>query len=178
MTQLNPATPHPTPSLRRRLVCMMIYEAALVFGVIFFASLIFDVSTQSRSAMTLRLAREVFLFFVIGTYFVFFWRRGGQTLAMQTWQIKLVNDDYSAVPLAKAVVRYCLAWMWFLPGIIVAYQLNLKDAQLAIPIVIGFCAWAATVFFTKDGQFLHDKLAKTRLIEIPKSDKRIKQDQI
>ena len=67
MTQLHPATPYPTPSLKRRLVCMMIYEAALVFGVIFFASFIFDVSTQSKSALTLRLAREAFLFFVIGS---------------------------------------------------------------------------------------------------------------
>ena len=51
-----------TPSLKRRLVCMIIYEAALVFGVIFFASFIFDVTTQSKSALSLRLAREVFLF--------------------------------------------------------------------------------------------------------------------
>lgn len=167
-----------TPSLKRRLVCMIIYEAALVFGVIFFSSFIFDVTTQSKSALSLRLAREVFLFFVIGSYFVFFWRRGGQTLAMQTWRIKLVNDDFSRIPLTKAIVRYCLAWLWFLPGLAVAYQLNLKNAQLAIPVVIGFCCWAATALFIKDGQFLHDKLAKTRLIEIPKSEKKLESDQI
>ncbi len=147
---------------------MMIYEAALVFGVIFFASFIFDVSTQSKSAMTMRLAREVFLFFVIGSYFVFFWRRSGQTLAMQTWRIKLVNDDDQRVPLVKAAVRYCLAWMWFLPGLIISYQLELKNSQIAIPVAIGFCVWAATALFIKDGQFLHDKLAKTRLVEVPK----------
>jgi len=161
--------PHyPTPTLKRRLVCMMIYEAALVFGVIFFASFIFDVSTQSKSALTMRLAREIFLFFVIGSYFVFFWRRSGQTLAMQTWRIKVVNDDNQRVPLVKAIVRYCLAWMWFLPGFIVSYQLGLKNSQIAIPVAIGFCAWAATALFVKDGQFLHDKLAKTRLVEVPK----------
>ncbi|WP_329605033.1 RDD family protein [Undibacterium flavidum] len=168
MTQNNSAPQFPTPSLKRRLVCMMIYEAALIFGVIFFASFIFDVSTQSKSALTMRLAREIFLFFVIGSYFVFFWQRSGQTLAMQTWRIKLVNDDYQRVPVIKAVVRYCLAWMWFLPGFIVAYQFGLKNAQLAIPVALGFCGWAATAFFVKDGQFLHDKLAKTRLIELPK----------
>lgn len=169
MNQINPAPQYPAPTLKRRLVCMLIYEAALVFGVIFFASFVFDVSTQSKSALTMRLAREIFLFFVIGSYFIFFWRRGGQTLAMQTWRIKLVNDDFQRVPLIKAVVRYCLAWLWFLPGFIIAHQFGLKNAQLAVPIVIGFCAWAATVFFIKDGQFLHDKLAKTRLIELPKS---------
>lgn len=168
VTQQHSAPHYPTPTLKRRLVCMLIYEAALVFGVIFFASFVFDVSTQSKSALTMRLAREFFLFFIIGSYFVFFWRRSGQTLAMQTWRIKLVNDDYQRVPLIKAVVRYCLAWLWFLPGFIIAYQFGLKNSQIAIPVAIGFCSWAATALFIKDGQFLHDKLAKTRLVELPK----------
>jgi uncharacterized RDD family membrane protein YckC len=168
VNQIDPAAQYPTPSLKRRLVCMLIYEAALVFGVVFFAGAIFDISTQSKSALTLRHARETFLFFIIGSYFIFFWRRGGQTLAMQTWRIKLVNDDYQRVPLIKAIVRYCLAWMWFLPGFIIAYQFGLKNAELVIPTAIGFCFWAATALFIKDGQFLHDKLAKTRLIEVSK----------
>lgn len=147
---------------------MMIYEAALVFGVLFFADAVFDIATQSKSALTFRHARVVLIFFVMGSYFIFFWRRSGQTLAMQTWRIKLVNDNYQRVPLIKAIVRYCLAWMWFLPGFIIAYQIGLKDARLLIPVTIGFCAWAATALFVKDGQFLHDKLAKTRLVEVPK----------
>ncbi|MBR7798737.1 RDD family protein [Undibacterium sp. FT137W] len=149
---------------------MLIYEAALVFGVVFFASFVFDVSTQSKSALSLRLMREVFLFFVIGGYFVFFWRRSGQTLAMQTWRIKLVNDDLGKVPLVKAIVRYCLAWLWVLPGFILSYQFGLKNAQLLIPVLVCFCIWASLTFFAKDGQFLHDKLAKTRLIQLPKQN--------
>jgi uncharacterized RDD family membrane protein YckC len=148
----------------------MIYEALLVFGVIFFVSSIFDIATQSRHALHLRHTREALLFFVIGAYFVFFWRRSGQTLAMQTWQIKLVNDDDQQIPVVKAIVRYCLAWMWFLPGFIVSSQLSLKNSYIAIPVTIGFCTWAATALFVKDGQFLHDRLAKTRLVQLPKPE--------
>ena len=165
MTEQNNPTPISTPTLKRRLVCM-IYEALLVFGVIFFASFIFDVATQSKHALTLRHVREAFLFVVIGAYFVFFWRRGGQTLAMQTWRIKLVDNNNQPIPLIKAIVRYCLAWCWCLPGLVVAHQLGLKNAQLLIPVTLGFIAWAATALFDKDRQFLHDKLAKTRLIEL------------
>ena len=166
MTEQNNPTLLPTPTLKRRLVCM-IYEALLVFGVVFFASFIFDVATQSKHALMLRHVREAFLFFIIGAYFIFFWRRSGQTLAMQTWRIKLVDSNGQKVPLIKSVVRYCLAWCWCLPGLILAHQLGLKNAQLLIPVTLGFVAWAFTVRLDGDGQFLHDKLAKTRLVEIP-----------
>lgn len=157
----------PTPSLKRRLICM-IYEGLLVFGVIFFSAFVFDVATQSRHALVLRHAREAFLFVVIGAYFIFFWRRGGQTLAMQTWRIRLIGTRSDAVSFKNAAIRYCLAWMWFLPGLLVAKQLGLKNAQLLIPIAIGFCLWGAGIWFSKDRQFLHDVVARTRLVQLPK----------
>lgn len=154
----------------------MVYEALLVFGVLFFSAFIFDVATQSRHALKLRHARELFLFLVIGAYFIYFWRRGGQTLAMQTWRIRLVNNDQTELPLIKAIVRYGLAWMWFLPGMIIAHQLGLKNAQLLIPITLGFIAWAATCLLSPDRQFLHDVFAKTRLVELPVPEKNINQE--
>jgi uncharacterized RDD family membrane protein YckC len=36
-------------------------------------------------------------------------------------------------------------------------------------------AWALTAFFDKDRQFLHDKLAGTRLVSLPKAVKTVKQ---
>ena len=145
----------------------MIYEALLVFGVIFFSSFIFDVVTQSKHALKLREAREAFLFIVMGCYFVFFWRRSGQTLAMQTWRIKVVDLDGQRLPLIKAIVRYCFAWGWCLPGLVVAHQLGLKETASLIPVGVGFTLWALTAYFERNMQFLHDRLAKTKLIELP-----------
>lgn len=59
----------------------MVYEAMLLFGVIFTADMIFDVWTQSRHALTLRHAREAWLFAILGIYFVFFWCR-----VVKLWQ--------------------------------------------------------------------------------------------
>lgn len=150
----------------------MVYEALLVFGVIFFSSFVFDVATQSKHALKLRAAREVYLFVVIGCYFIFFWRRSGQTLAMQTWRIKLVDLDGARLPLIKAIVRYCLAWCWCLPGLIVAHQLGLKEAASLIPVALGFSLWAMAANFQADKQFLHDRFAKTKLIELPAKEKK------
>ncbi|MES2036626.1 MAG: RDD family protein [Pseudomonadota bacterium] len=154
------------PAIRRRLICM-VYEAMLLFGIVFVSGFIFDVITQSRHALMLRHARQLWLFVVIGIYFAFCWSRSGQTLAMQTWRIKVVDLDGGKLPVIKAIVRYCLAWMWFLPAMALDYQLGLKEWQMAGVVIAGMLAWAYTARFDKQGQFLHDRLAKTRLIHIP-----------
>jgi uncharacterized RDD family membrane protein YckC len=144
----------------------MVYEAMLLFAVVFVAGLIFDIWTQSRHALTLRHARELWLFLVIGAYFVFFWSRSGQTLAMKTWSIRVVDIDQAKLPVVKAVVRYCLAWLWFLPGLALAYQFELKSWSSIVVVCLGMTSWALTAVFDKDKQFLHDRLAKTRLINV------------
>lgn len=154
-----------TPTLKRRLICM-IYEALLLFGVIFIAVLLFDVLTQSKQAPNMRHLRELWIFLIIGLYFVFFWIRTGQTLAMKTWRIRLEDKDNRKLPLIKALVRYCLAWMWFLPALAIAAQLKLSPWNSLIIVVIGFLLWAFTAILDKDKQFLHDKLAKTRLVHV------------
>lgn len=153
------------PSIRRRLTCM-VYEALLLFGLAFAAGLLFDVVSNSKHALNLRHLRQAWIFIVFGAYFVYCWHRSGQTLPMQTWRIQLVNDDGRRVPLIKAVVRYFLAWLWVLPGMAIGYQLGLKEWAMLAPLSVSMLAWAATAKFSPEGQFLHDILAKTRLIEL------------
>ncbi len=160
------------PSVRRRLTCM-VYEGLLLFGLAFAAGLIFDLLSNSKHALNLRHARQAWIFIVFGAYFIYCWHRSGQTLPMQTWRIRLVNDDGKRLPLIKAVVRYLLAWLWVLPGMAIGHQLGLKEWAMLAPLSVSMLAWASTAKFSPDGQFLHDILAKTRLIELPvtKSDK-------
>jgi len=145
----------------------MVYEAMLLFGIVFVFGSIFDVATQSKSALMLRHGRQAWLFFVIGIYFVYCWSRSGQTLAMQTWKIRVADLDGSKLPLVKAIVRYFLAWMWFIPAMALDYQFELKEWPMIIVVCLGMSGWALTYRFDKDGQFLHDKLAKTRLVQVP-----------
>jgi uncharacterized RDD family membrane protein YckC len=142
----------------------MLYEALLLFGVVFVAGWLFDTLTQSRHALTLRHTRQFWLFLVLGVYFVFFWCRSGQTLAMKTWHIKLIAGDLSQLPVSKAVARYLLAWLWFLPAMALASLFELKNWASIVVIVIGMVVWAATILLDKERQFLHDRLAGTRLI--------------
>ena len=86
------ASPDQTPNRLRRFACMM-YEAVLLFGVVFLAGYLMDTLTQSRNALELRPLRQAWLFVAIGAYFVLCWRRRGQTLPMKTWNIQLVGRD-------------------------------------------------------------------------------------
>lgn len=155
----------PPALLKRRLACML-YESMLVFGVVFIAGLLLDTLTQSRHALTMRHTRQFWLFLVLGAYFLYFWMRGGQTLAMKTWHIKLEAPGTASVPFSNAALRYLLAWMWFLPAMALNFALGLKEWEGIGVIAAGMCLWALTAKLDKDGQFLHDKLAGTRLISL------------
>jgi uncharacterized RDD family membrane protein YckC len=155
-----------TPSIKRRLIAM-VYEALLLFAVVFLVDLVLDIVTQSRHALALRQLRQFVLFLVMAAYFAHFWCREGQTLAMKTWRIRLIKPGHARVPLRLGVARYLLAWMWFLPALLTNYAFGLKTWSGLAVIAAGMAAWAATALFDKDGQFLHDRLVGTRLIELP-----------
>lgn len=144
----------------------MMYEAMLIFGVVFIAGWLFDTLTQSRHALTLRHTRQFWLFIVLGAYFLYCWMQGGQTLAMKTWHIKLEAPGAGRVPFTRAALRYLLAWMWFLPAMALNFVLGLKGWEGIGVIAVGMCLWALTAKLDKDGQFLHDKLAGTRLVSL------------
>jgi uncharacterized RDD family membrane protein YckC len=101
---------------------------------------VFFFASGARDATSGALRRELQLFIaaVLAAYFLWCWLRGGQTLAMRAWRIRLVE-----VTPMRALVRFVLA-------------------ALLLPISI---LWA---LFDHDRQFLHDRLAGTRLIDTRK----------
>ena len=109
------ASPDQTPNRLRRFACMM-YEAVLLFGVVFLAGYLMDTLTQSRNALELRPLRQAWLFVAIGAYFVLCWRRRGQTLPMKTWNIQLVGRDGQPPSVPLLMLRYILAWPLVLAG--------------------------------------------------------------
>lgn len=157
-----------TPTIKRRLATMM-YEGVLLFGVVAIAGLAFSPIFQQRHALYLRHALQYWLFFVIGVYFIWFWIHSGQTLPMKTWRMRLVTLDGKSITFKRALARYFLAWLWFLPGLAIAWALDAK-AWTALAIVFAnIVAWALTARIHPSRQFLHDRIAGTKQIEISKS---------
>jgi len=154
----------PTPSLKRRIAVMM-YEGTLLFGVVFTAGLAFSVIMQQTHALHLRHAMQYWLFFVLGAYFVWFWSHGGQTLPMKTWHVKLVTTDGRPVSMGRAAFRYLLCWLWFVPGLALAATLRAEGWMMVIIATVSTMIWSLTIYFDPQRQFLHDRMAGTRLVQ-------------
>lgn len=170
----NSTSPLPTPTLKRRLICL-VYEAFLVTAVSALGIFVFLlIATPFHSDALVYYGRTVTLVLVVGAYFIHAWTGSGFTLAMKTWRIKIVMLGHAHVPFKNALLRYALAWGWVLPALAASYVRNLTHQQTAIVLAIGIAGWAMTAFFDKDRQFLHDRLAGTRLISLPKAEKKAK----
>lgn len=153
----------------------MVYEAFLLTAVEALAILLYISITHNQHTPTIDHGRNAVFFLVAAAYFIHAWSGSGHTLAMKTWRIKVVKLGYKTVPFRAAAIRYLMAWGWFLPAIAVCYTFGLKSpGQVGAAFAVGIAAWALTALLDKDGQFLHDRIAGTRLISLPKPEKKAK----
>ncbi len=146
------------------------YEGLLLMGVVFVAGYLFGTLSQTRNALDNRHALQAFLFVVFGIYFVWLWAKG-QTLAMKTWGITVLDRAGKPLTQARALLRYLISWLWFLPALIAAAGFNLS-AQESIVIILGWVAvWAILSGLHPQRQFWHDALAGTQLVLAPRLKK-------
>lgn len=161
------------PTIKRRLISI-VYESLLALAVLFLPFLVFELVVQGAHTPLTEHMRQCLAFLVMGAYFIHQWSSDGQTLAMKTWRLKVVLPGHAHVPLRVAACRYVLSWMWLLPGILVSYALDLQHWQALSAVGIGMLAWSSTALFTGNGQFLHDKLLGTQLVQLPAPAKKSK----
>ncbi|QGR88562.1 RDD family protein [Burkholderia multivorans] len=155
------------PSVRRRLAAML-YEAVLLFGVVFFAGLAFGLATQQRNGLVHHNLLAAWIALVVGAYFVWFWTHGGQTLPMKTWRLRLEAANGRPLSAGHAIVRYALGWLWFLPPLALHPLLGLSvPATLALA-AAWIVVWAGAARLHADHQFPHDRLARTRIVAMPR----------
>ena len=130
----------PAPLLVR--IAAMIYESLLVTAVVFVAALPFLYLVGSAATGWRHHAFQLYLLGILFAHFPAFLLRSGRTLAMKTWRIRLVNANGGNLTFRQATLRFFLA----LFGLLLA----------------GAGFWWA--LFDRDRQFLHDRLAGTRIV--------------
>jgi len=151
------------PSLWRRMACW-VYEGILLFAVVFVAGWLFSTLGQMRDAMDARRPLlQAFLFLVFGIYFTWFWAKG-QTLAMKTWNIRIVDRAGRPVGQPRALLRYFCSWLWFLPPIALLAPWKPSGGEVAVVMMGWVAVWALLSRFHPQDQFWHDALAGTRLV--------------
>lgn len=133
------------PSLFKLGACL-IYEVLTVIALSFACAGLFLWFAGDATHGIKRLLMQLFLWFAVGAYFIWCWLKSGQTLAMQAWQLKLVNQENQLLTLKFAIARYLLA------------TLSLALCGL------GFL-W---IVVDSNKLFLHDRLLKCKVVARPR----------
>jgi uncharacterized RDD family membrane protein YckC len=152
------------PALLRRLACFT-YEGLLLFGVVMVVGLVYGGLTDQRHALHGTHGLQAVLFLALGTYFVWCWTHGGQTLPMKVWRIRLVDRDGQPVTPARALVRYLASWVWFLPALAILGLSGVRSSGgVAATVLGGVLGYAALALLLPQRQWAHDLLCGTRLV--------------
>ena len=134
---------------RLKLFAACIYELLLLIALWMLCTWIFVSIFGDATSDYKRYLLQLVLWLATGAYFVWCWVKSGQTLATQTWKIKLVTQDSvnqqnNTLNLKQACLRYALA------------------SACLLACGLGYF-WALV---DKDSLFLHDRLLKTRFMQL------------
>ena len=131
------------PGFWRRLISMT-YELLLLVAVLFIAGLIFHLMFHDTDSPFFKIVFQLYLLSVAGIDLIWFWTHGGQTLAMQTWKLRVISADGKKISMRQAIARYLFA----------------------VTSISFFGCGILWALFDRDRQFLHDRLAGTRIINV------------
>ncbi len=150
----------PSANLARRLMAML-YDSFLLLGISFAYGVVllllrrlFGDDTMQAPDSSLQLLIMVGWWFFCALFFVWCWRRSGQTLGMKSWRIQLIGQNEDSPPWQACWKRTVFAPLSF------------------AVFGIGYL-WCLV---DRNGDCLHDKWSHTRTVVLPKPPKRSKKN--
>jgi uncharacterized RDD family membrane protein YckC len=128
-------------SLFRRLASI-VYDIFILFALLLFSTSIALLLNQGHSLGKNNLLFTLYLISMIGFFYCWFWTHGGQTLGMQAWKIKVVDQNLHPITWRMAIKRFIFA----------------------VPSVSFFGLGYITSFFNHNKLSVHDWASKTRVV--------------
>ena len=162
------------PQFWRRVACTL-YEQLVLLGVVAFTFLlpnlglgiVFGISLPSWLTF-------LYLYVILGMYFVWYWTKTGQTLAMQTWRVRMIGPGGFPLTRRQAVWRYFLGSLWIVPCVLLQGVFELEKWQIIeMLFTVALFLWPLSIYLDRVSpllrQSLPDRLSGTRLVELPKN---------
>lgn len=163
------------PGFGRRFASLF-YELLLLAAIVFTTAAVFTpLLAWSNHAAVVEWLYRLGMAGVLFGYFGYCWVKSGQTPAMKTWRLKLVLRDGSRLGWQHAAVRFCAALLLFVGVPVIsflAWQRASGDTRVSM--WIAMCWWLLPLLWPltdPDRQYLHDRLAGTRLITLAKGER-------
>lgn len=164
----------PSPRFWRRVSCCL-YEQLVLLGVIALTFLLPNLGLGILFGISLpSWLTFLYLYGVLGIYFVWYWTKSGQTLAMQTWRIRMIDLRGHNLTRRQALWRYVYGSLWILPCVGLQWALHLEKWQIIeMLFTVALFLWPLSIYLDlRDPairQALPDRFAGTRLVELPKN---------
>lgn len=163
---MTPATLSATPCPVWRRLLALLYDLLAVVAIVMVVGLLCQLATHGQLITTGSQTRIAWWYqplqgLVVGAYFLLSWRRGGQTLGMRPWRIRVTGRDGAPVAWRQALLRLLVAAVPLL-GLGLAPWLGQRLALWVV--LVGWAVWFGVGVFDSRGRALHDRIAGTVVV--------------
>ncbi|GLQ92360.1 hypothetical protein GCM10007901_13110 [Dyella acidisoli] len=146
----------------------LIYDLVAVLAIVMVVGLICELATHGELITS---GKQVHIAWwyqplqatVVAAYFVVSWLRGGQTLGMRPWRIRVTAIGGARVTVRRALIRLIVAALP-LSLLLLAPVLGLRMAVWAV--VLGWAIWFGASLSDGRRRALHDLAAGTEVRRI------------
>ena len=183
-TTTMPAVEEPTIAKPTTRLAAIVYDGMLILALLFLVGTVLTVigtlltmqtGTESAQARSLPVWYQnivmtpSFILTLVGFYGLF-WRRGGQTLGMQTWRLKTVNDSGRLLTWGQSFKRIMAASLMPLIFGIIGSLIGGSRAIILTSAFLGLMFNYAFCLFNRRGLAVQDMISNTITLKMPKTE--------
>lgn len=181
MTNENPQE-QPTIAKAGVRMIAIVYDGMLILALLFLVGTVLSVlgtylfvpiGTTSQEAQRLPVWYQngvmtpAFIMTLVGFYGLF-WRRGGQTLGMQTWRLKTVTQEGKLLNWTQSLIRILSACVVPVLCGVAGYAMHNTRWAILLSAIFGLLFNYCFCWFNRQGLAVHDMLSKTMTLKMPK----------
>jgi len=153
--------------LWRRLFALL-YDLVAVLAIVMVVGLICQLVTHGNVVTTGASVHIAWWYqplqaVVVAAYFLVSWLRGGQTLGMRPWRIRVTSHEGALLTPGQALLRLLVAALPLLL-LLLAPSLGWRTALWAV--AIGWCVWFGVALIDRHRRVVHDLAAGSEVRRI------------
>lgn len=183
-TTAMPVVEEPTIAKPTTRLAAIVYDGMLILALLFLVGTVLTVigtlltmqtGTESAQARSLPVWYQnivmtpSFILTLVGFYGLF-WRRGGQTLGMQTWRLKTVNDSGHLLTWGQSFKRIMAASLMPIVFGVIGSLIGGSRAIILTSAFLGLVFNYAFCLFNRRGLAVQDMISNTVTLKMPKTE--------